>query len=137
MLRPAERKLHWVSPEVIGVTSEIKCRFMDTYRLVVKEKGRVVLPVALQRLCEFAPGDELVARPLGKGRFMVESADAILDRIWSQLPDGDADGDESSDLATWRAESDAARRSALESPELGSIANSDERASRLRAEFGL
>lgn len=137
MLRPAERKLDWVSPEVIGVTSEIKCRFMDTYRLVVKEKGRVVLPVALQRLCEFAPGDELVVRPLGKGRFMVESADAILDRIWSRLPEGDADGDESSDLETWRAESDEARRSALESPALDSIANSDMRASRLRAEFGL
>lgn len=108
---------------------------METYRLVVKEKGRVVLPVALQRLCEFAPGDELVVRPLGRGRFVVESADAILDRIWSRLPD--IDGDESSDLATWRIESDEARRTALESPEFNSSTTSDKRAARLRAEFGL
>lgn len=137
MHHSAERQLRWVPPEILGVTSEIQCHFMDTFRLVVKEKGRVVLPVALQRLCEFAPGDELVARPLGKGQFMVESADAILDRMWSRLPDAGADADESSDLETWRAESDEARRSALESPELDSIASSDERASRLRAEFGL
>lgn len=124
-----------VPPQAESDTFAIECHHMDAYRIVVKEKGRVVLPVALQRACGFAPGDELVARPMGEGRFIVESADAILHRIWSRLPtEGD---DTTGDLATWRSESEAARRSALESPDLAARAVSDRRAAELLRELNL
>lgn len=116
-------------------TLSLECPIVDMYRIVVKEKGRVVLPIALQRACGFAPGDELVARPIGAGRFIVESGDAILSRIWSRLPE-DSIGD-TGDLATWRHESDSARQRSLESPEFEATPESNRRTSRLLAEFGL
>ncbi len=116
-------------------TTCLECPPVDAYRIIVKEKGRVVLPIALQRACGFAPGDELVARPIGAGRFVVESGDAILSRIWSRLPE-ESIGD-TGDLATWRHESDSARRSSLESPEFEATPESNRRTSRLLAEFGL
>jgi len=56
---------------------------MQTFRLTVKDKGRTVLPSALQKACGFAPGTELIARTLGQGRFLVETQDVVLERIWS------------------------------------------------------
>lgn len=109
---------------------------MDTYRLSVKDKGRVVLPVALQRACGFAPGAELVARPIGKGTFVVESTDAVLERIWSRLPEG-ASGDAVGALEDWRAASGEVRRAALESPALAPEEESEGRAAQLLAELGL
>jgi len=109
---------------------------MDAYRVTVKDKGRVVLPVALQRVCGFGPGDELIARPLGPGRFIVESTDAVLERIWSRAPHGAPVGATES-LESWRAASEAARRAELESPHVPSEMESNRRSARLLSEFGL
>ena len=136
-----------VPPRCCGATRIVKCHLMETYRLHVKEKGRTVLPVGLQRACGFSPGAELVARPIGDGRFVVESTDAILERIWSRVPSGadagtetpaDAEhGDAVESLHAWRADTTDARRSALQAPELASADESDRRAARLLAELGL
>lgn len=109
---------------------------MTTYRISVKHKGRAVLPVGLQQACGFAPGDDLVARPLGQGRFLVESSSAIMERIWSQVPHGGTDDAEKS-FDEWRAESDDARRAELDAPMVGSTAASRRRGAALLAEFGL
>lgn len=109
---------------------------MTTYRISVKHKGRAVLPVGLQKACGFAPGDDLVARPLGQGRFIVESTSAIMERIWSQVPDGGTD-DALTSFEEWRATSDEARRAELDSPMVGSTAESRRRGAKLLAEFGL
>lgn len=95
---------------------------VEQFRLAVKEKGRTTLPAGLQRACGFAPGADLHARPLGPGRFIVESSDAVMERIWSRLP-SQSTGHAVEDLAEWRAATDSARQAHLEdtdSPEEGS-----------------
>jgi bifunctional DNA-binding transcriptional regulator/antitoxin component of YhaV-PrlF toxin-antitoxin module len=109
---------------------------MTTFRLSVKEKGRTVLPAGLQRACGFAPGAELVARPLGQGRFLVESTDAVLSRIWERAADG-ATVEGVADLSMWRADADAQRWEQLEAAELPPEDVSRERAADLLAELGL
>lgn len=109
---------------------------MTTFRLSVKEKGRTVLPMGLQRACGFAPGAELVARPLGNGRFLVESTDAILSRIWERATD-DSTEDGVADLSAWRADADTQRWDRLDAAELPPDDVSRERAADLLAELGL
>ena len=125
-----------VPPDMVGVTYSVECHHMDTFRIVVKDKGRAVLPVALQRACGFGPGDELVARPLGHGRFIVESPAAVLDRIWSRLP-AETSTDATAGLEDWRADSNESRRTELESADTTSSVDSDRRAARLLSELGL
>lgn len=96
----------------------------------------MVLPVALQRACGFGPGDELVVRPIGPGRFVVESTNAVLERIWSSAPQGPS-VDAVETLEGWRTESDAQRREEFDAPRLPSEKESDRRAARLLSEFGL
>lgn len=91
-----------------------KVTLMATYRLSVKDKGRTVLPAALQRECGFAPGSELLARPIGNGQFIVESAEAVLERIWSQLPDHPQSSGVDS-LHEWRRDTDEERNAHLTS----------------------
>jgi hypothetical protein len=109
---------------------------MPTFRLFVKDKGRTVLPLGLQRACGFAPGSELVARPLGNGRFLVESADAVLSRIWERAADGSAE-DGVAALSTWRTEAGTQRRDRLVVAELPPEDASRERAADLLADLGL
>lgn len=115
---------------------------MELFRLAVKAKGRTVLPAGLQRACGFAPGAQLVARPLGKGRFVVESTDAVLDRIWSGLPLSEQDdvGD-GADLDRWRTEADGGRWTRLERPDsdAGDVddGESQRRSARLLGELDL
>ena len=109
---------------------------METFRLADQDKGQAVLPVGLQHACESAPGADLVARPIGEGRFVVESTDAVLDRIWSRVSDMEV-GSAVEDLHEWRAETDQARRSRLEDPEFNSGEESERRAMRLLSEWGL
>lgn len=109
---------------------------MTTYRLSIKDKGRTVLPAALQRECGFAPGSELLARPIGKGQFIVESADAVLERIWSRLPDRvQPSGVES--LREWREDSDTGRSARLESSESVPTDESRQRGADLLTTLGL
>jgi bifunctional DNA-binding transcriptional regulator/antitoxin component of YhaV-PrlF toxin-antitoxin module len=86
---------------------------MEQFHLAVKDKGRTVLPVGLQRACGFAPGATLVARPLGRGRFIVESSEAVLERIWSRMPEAGSTGGVE-ELHDWRRESERRRRERLE-----------------------
>jgi bifunctional DNA-binding transcriptional regulator/antitoxin component of YhaV-PrlF toxin-antitoxin module len=60
---------------------------MQTFRFEIKEKGRVVLPAGLRDACGLGVGAQLVARPLGAGRFVVETDERVLERIWSGIPD--------------------------------------------------
>lgn len=132
----AESVPNLVPPCCLGDTIRLSCHLVESYRVSVKDKGRVVLPVALQRACGFGPGDELVVRPIGPGRFVVESTNAVLERIWSGAPQGPSvDAVES--LEGWRTESDARRGEELDTPRLPSEKESDQRAARLLSEFGL
>ena len=109
---------------------------MPTFRLSVKEKGRTVLPIGLQRACGFAPGAELVARPLGDGRFLVESTDAVLSRIWERATD-DSTEDGVAALNAWRAHAGTRRWDRLDAAELPPDDVSRKRAADLLAELGL
>ena len=109
---------------------------MTTFRLSVKEKGRTVLPMGLQRACGFGPGSELVARPLGNGQFLVESIDAILSRIWERATN-DSTEDGFAALSAWRTDAGTQRWDRLDAPELPPEDVSRERAAGLLAELGL
>ncbi len=105
---------HLMSLPLLWMVQRITVPLMTShFRLSVKDKGRTVLPVALQRECGFGPGVDLFARPLGAGRFVVETADAVLDRIWEGLPA--SEGDAVAELSSWRTESGRSRMAALSS----------------------
>lgn len=72
----------------------------ERYEFEVKAKGRAVLPAGLRARCGFEPGTRLSARPLGRGQALIETADAVLNRIWSHRPDHETDGVE--ELRRWR-----------------------------------
>lgn len=109
---------------------------MSDFQLSVKEKGRTVLPIGLQRACGFTPGSTLVARPMGNGRFVVETREAVLERIWSANPQS-TPTDGVAELAQWRQVADAQRWERLASPDLPSEEISSERANQLLRELGL
>jgi bifunctional DNA-binding transcriptional regulator/antitoxin component of YhaV-PrlF toxin-antitoxin module len=77
-----------------------------SYDFEVKEKGRAVLPAGLRRDCGFDVGVRVTARPLGPGRALLETADSVIERIWSGVPGHPTDGVE--DLKRWRSEQAAA-----------------------------
>jgi len=114
---------------------------MPTFRLSVKDKGRTVLPIGLQRACGFAPGAELLARPLGNGRFLVESSDAVLSRIWERAAEDTEDTQDAeagvAALRAWRTEADTQRWDRLDETELPPDDVSRQRAADLLAELGL
>lgn len=110
---------------------------METhFRLSVKDKGRTVLPTALQRECGFAVGAELIARPLGPGRFLVETADAVLDRIWSGVPT-DGPTDAVAELAAWRTHSSSERMAALSAGAPDADGTETDHGAELLRELGL
>ena len=74
----------------------------STYSFEIKDKGRVVLPASLRGACGFEVGSRLVARTLGPGQAIVETADAVMDRIWSGVPAEPVDAVGA--LWDWRAE---------------------------------
>ncbi len=112
---------------------------MEQFRLAVKDKGRTVLPVGLQQACGFAPGAHLVARPIGRGQFIAETSEAVLDRIWSRVPEtGSPDGVE--ELRRWRRETDERRRAALEveaEADVSTTGDSERRGEALLERLGL
>lgn len=109
---------------------------MNDFQLSVKVKGRTVLPVGLQRACGFAPGAKLVATPLGRGCFVVETREAVLERIWAGIPQNTTT-DGVADLARWRQTTDAERWERLASPEIPAEEVSAERANQLLRALGL
>lgn len=50
-------------------------------------KGRVVIPVAVRRAAGLEEGAQVVAHAEGTGRIVVETPDAIRDRIWDAAPE--------------------------------------------------
>jgi len=55
---------------------------MSIIELKVKEKGRTVLPVELQKACGFKPGDTLIVEQIAVGRFLVETRESKIQRLW-------------------------------------------------------
>jgi AbrB family looped-hinge helix DNA binding protein len=55
--------------------------------LHVGAKGRVVLPAAVRRAARIAEGDEVVVRPDGEGRVVIETLHSIRERVWGAAPD--------------------------------------------------
>ena len=55
---------------------------MSIIELNVKEKGRTVLPVELQKACGFKPGDTLIVEEISKGRFIVETRERKIQSLW-------------------------------------------------------
>ena len=53
----------------------------------VGAKGRVVLPAAVRRAAHVDEGDEVVARPDGEGRVVIETVDSIRARVWAAAPE--------------------------------------------------
>jgi len=109
---------------------------MQIFRLSVKDKGRTVLPSALQKACGFAPGTELIARTLGQGQFLVETHDAVLERIRSGVQ-ADSEDNGVDALQEWRLASDAERNENLASPDLPDEATSQSRGTQLLSDLGL
>jgi bifunctional DNA-binding transcriptional regulator/antitoxin component of YhaV-PrlF toxin-antitoxin module len=55
-------------------------------RAVIGAKGRTVLPADVRKAAGFAEGTEVIAHAEGRGRVVVETPDAIRDRIWAASP---------------------------------------------------
>lgn len=53
----------------------------------VGAKGRVVLPAAVRRAANMPEGAEVVARPEGEGRVVIETVDSIRERVWGAAPE--------------------------------------------------
>lgn len=53
---------------------------------VIGQKGRVMLPAAVRRAARLEDGTEVVARPDGEGRIVIESVAAIRARLWGSAP---------------------------------------------------
>lgn len=49
-------------------------------------KGRAVLPAPVRRAAHLAEGDRVIARADGPGRIVLETRDAIRDRVWAAAP---------------------------------------------------
>jgi AbrB family looped-hinge helix DNA binding protein len=52
----------------------------------VGAKGRVVLPAAVRRAAHLEEGAEVVARPDGEGRVVIETVASVRERIWNAAP---------------------------------------------------
>ncbi len=50
-------------------------------------KGRVVLPAAVRRAAHLEEGAEVIARPDGEGRVVIETVASIRERIWNAAPE--------------------------------------------------
>ena len=53
----------------------------------VGAKGRVVLPAAVRRAANIVEDDQVVARPEGEGRIVIETVHSIRQRVWGAAPD--------------------------------------------------
>lgn len=106
------------------------------FEFEVKAKGRAVLPIGLRTACGFDVGTRLVARPIGPGQAIIETADAALERIWSGIPGVAASEDAVAELAAARAEDVAlrAQRAGAAPPNDEGV---NERADALLAALGL
>lgn len=105
---------------------------------VVGAKGRVVLPASVRRAAHIEEGAELVARPLGKGRVLLETRDAVRARVWGAAP-APADLDAVEDVRAMRDDDRdvEARNASSREAQTRSAEDSDAAAAALLAHLGL
>lgn len=109
---------------------------MSIIELNVKEKGRTVLPVELQRACGFKPGDTLVVEEISKGRFIVETKEQKIQSLW-ELAVASQSAPSTEDLLQERSVEEKERFERFSNPTFRSTAESDKRgAALLAAVFG-
>ncbi len=90
---------------------------MRGYSVTIKEKGRTLLPVALQRAGNFGPGDTFIAQVNDEGDIVLVNRRRMLERMWAAM-EVSQDTDAVADLKKVRVEGDAARRHNLENVEV-------------------
>lgn len=81
---------------------------MRGYAITIKEKGRTLLPSALQRAGNFGPGDTLIAQINDDGDIVLVNRRRVLEKLWASMEVSD-DSDAVADLKQTRIEGDAAR----------------------------
>lgn len=101
-------------------------------------KGRSVLPAAVRRAAHFEEGTQVVAIALGEGRVLLETVDAVRQRVWDGAPAAtDGSSDAAADVRRMReddiaiSDAAAARRSATPSD------GGEDRGAALLAKLGL
>ena len=90
---------------------------MKSYTISIKEKGRTLLPVALQRAGNFGPGDTLIAQVNDEGEIVLVNRRRVLEKMWASM-EVSGDFDAVDDLKKARVEGDTARRQRLENFEI-------------------
>ena len=66
-------------------------------------KGRVVLPAAVRRAAGIPDGAQVIAQAIGPGRIVIETIDAVRNRMWSASSDS-AGVDSTTDIRALREE---------------------------------
>ena len=109
---------------------------MSIVELNVKEKGRTVLPVELQKACGFKPGDTLIVEEISEGRFVVETKERKIQSLWEKAMTSNA-SPSTEHLLRQRSNEEIDRLEKLSNPTFPSDAKSKKRAeSLLAAVFG-
>ena len=105
---------------------------MSIIELNVKEKGRTVLPVELQKACGFKPGDTLVVGEISEGRFTVEVRERKIQSLW-ELAVASQSASTTEDLLRNRSEEEKERFERLSNPTYKSTDVSKRRGAELLA----
>ena len=105
---------------------------MSIIELNVKEKGRTVLPVELQKACGFKPGDTLVVDEISEGRFIVETRERKIQSLW-ELAIAPQSAPSTEELLRKRFEEEENRFERLSNPTYSSTPESNKRGAALLA----
>ena len=105
---------------------------MSIIELKVKEKGRTVLPVELQKACGFKPGDTLIVEEISEGRFIVETRERKIQSLWEKAISSNA-SPTTAELLRSRSKEEEERLERLSNPTYSSVGESDKRAAALLA----
>lgn len=100
-------------------------------------KGRFVLPVAVRRAAGLEEGSDVVAIALGKGRVLLETGEAVRERVWAGAPDPDATADSVADVRRMRQQDTAISDKAAVRRSVADSGTSDERGAALLSRLGL
>lgn len=103
---------------------------MSIIELNVKEKGRTVLPVELQKACGFKPGDTLIVEEISEGRFIVETRERKIQSLWEKAVFSNA-SPTTEELLHKRSSDEKERLERLSKPTYSSAKESDKRAAAL------
>jgi len=100
--------------------------------LNVKEKGRTVLPVELQKACGFKPGDTLIVEEISEGRFIVETKERKIQSLWERAISSDSTPT-TEEILRIRSKDEAERLERLSKPTYLPVKESDKRGAALLA----